>query len=102
MSDSYMPLAVAAKTIPPHRSGRPVSPSCLYRWTNEGCRGVRLKYTQVGSTRCVTQEQLDTFEQLTRLAEAKRVPISTVSTKIPIARRRAIDDAMDRLAKAGV
>src|SRR5689334_16919503 len=47
-------LAQAADELPRRRGGRKTHRATLYRWTDTGCRGVKLQFTQVGATRCTT------------------------------------------------
>ena len=38
-NEKTITLTAATKIIPPKRTGRPVSDSCVYRWISEGVRG---------------------------------------------------------------
>lgn len=58
---SYIPL----KSLADHLRCHVATP---YRWTSRGCRGVKLRYSQIGATRCTTREWLDEF--FGRLTEA--------------------------------
>jgi hypothetical protein len=60
-TETLLSLADAAKTIPPRRAGKPCRVGTLYRWSNEGCRGIRLETIQIGGTRCTSREALTRF-----------------------------------------
>lgn len=95
----YLPLAQAAALIPPRRAGRKANVSTLYRWTASGCRGVRLRYIQIGGTRCTTREWLgEFFAELTRRSSGEApAPVE------PSASRRRILQAAEReLDRLGV
>jgi hypothetical protein len=57
----YLPLTEVARRMPCRREGRERSPITLYRWTSIGLRGVKLRYVNIGSTRCTTVEWLEKF-----------------------------------------
>jgi hypothetical protein len=61
LTEEIVTLAEAAKLCPKRRGGRPTHPSCLYRWTSAGCKGVVLESLQVGGTRCTSREALARF-----------------------------------------
>jgi len=100
-SEQVVTLTDACKHLPQRRGGkRPALPT-LYRWTNEGTRGIRLEYTMIGSTRCTSLEALQRFfDRLTAAAEADQpqVPPATLSRS----RQRQIEAAERRLAQAGI
>src|SRR5689334_22581951 len=88
-STRYITLAQAAGELPRRRRGRKIHISTLYRWTVSGCRGVKLRYSQLGATRCTTREWLsEFFDQLT--AASERDPAPSSLPRIPASRRRAI------------
>ena len=96
--ETLIPLAEASKLLPKRRGGKEVSLSCLYRWTNEGCRGIRLAYTMCGATRCTSVESLQEFcDALASAAEAKepRLPPPTALSRT---RLRQVEAAERRLA----
>ena len=103
-SEELLSLKEAARTIPCRRGGRKTSVSCLYRWTNNGCRGIRLEYAQVGATRCTSREALTRFfSALTAQAETrlKSAP-SPQPTRLPAHRRNVIAAAERILTAAGI
>ena len=61
LADDLMPLAKAARSLPPLRSGRPVSPATLWRWSARGLRGVRLQIVRLGGTACTSPGALREF-----------------------------------------
>jgi hypothetical protein len=101
-TETVVSLTEATRHLPERRGGKRPNVATLYRWTNEGCRGVRLDYTMVGATRCTSLEALQRFfDTLTQAAESGRTPVPTppVHTK---SRQRAIAAAERRLARAGI
>jgi hypothetical protein len=61
LREDYFPLDRVPNLIPPLRRDRPVNVSTVYRWTNEGCKGVRLRYVTLASKRFTTREWLAEF-----------------------------------------
>lgn len=59
--EEILPLAEAAKLLPRRRAGRKAHPSSLYRWANNGLRGVRLETLQVGGTLCTSVPAMQRF-----------------------------------------
>ena len=60
-TEQVVTLTDASKLLPQRRRGkRPALPT-LYRWTNEGCNGVRLESIMVGATRCTSVEAIQRF-----------------------------------------
>ena len=88
-SEELLTLKEAAKTVPCRRGGSKTSVSCLYRWTNNGCRGIRLEYVQVGATRCTSREALTRFfSALTAQAETRqKTARSPQPAHLPVHRR---------------
>ena len=69
--ETLLPLAQAADELPRRRRGRKTNLSTLYRWSQAGCRGVRLETIQIGGTRCTSREALQRFfERLSQAREA--------------------------------
>jgi hypothetical protein len=69
LSEDVICLTDAAKECPKRRRGKRPHVSCMYRWTNHGCRGVVLESIQVGGTRCTSHQALARFfERLTASA----------------------------------
>jgi hypothetical protein len=64
--ESLLSLAQAARKFPPYRLGRPVSPSCIWRWCREGVRVpgvgvVRLESIRIAGRWLTSQEAISRF-----------------------------------------
>lgn len=93
-------LTEAAKRLPCRRKGKRPNVATLYRWAQSGCRGVRLETICIGATRCTTMEALQRFfDAIT--AKSNGSP-AQVSPHLTTTRRKQIEAAERRLAKAGV
>lgn len=98
---AILPLSAVPAALPRLRSGKKVSISTVYRWTLGGCRGVRLRYTQVGATRCTTRRWLDEFfAALTARAEGEPAP--EPGTRSPARRARDLARAEREAEALGV
>ena len=99
-NETVISLSEAAKLIPPVRAGKHLHPSCLYRWTSTGCRGVLLDVIVIGGTRMTSREALDRFfSALT--ARAVRGPAVAIAPRA--ATRNPRHEAADqRLAAKGL
>ena len=60
-TEEVLTFSEACKRIPSRRRGKAPNIATLYRWTNQGIRGVRLEYVMVGGTRCTSVEALQRF-----------------------------------------
>jgi hypothetical protein len=101
-TEELLSLTEAAKLLPRRRAGKPAHVSCLYRWTQIGCRGVRLEFVQVGATRCTSREALSRFfAALSTQAEPSLIPPPPTAA-LTATRRKAIEAAEKRLAQAAV
>ena len=69
-SECLLTLAQAAEDLPRRRRGGKTNISTLYRWSQSGCRGVRLETIQIGGTRCTSREALQRFFE--RLSQSQR------------------------------
>ena len=100
--EQAIPLAGAAAMLPRRRAGKKTHLSALYRWTNQGLRGIRLEYIQIGATRCTSSEALARF--FTALTAQSMDGKSTPAPPRPTSarRRKQIEAAERRLRKAGV
>ena len=93
-------LTEGAKRLPFRRKGVRPNVATLYRWAQTGCRGIRLETICVGATRCTSMEALQRlFDALTAQAEHRSAPQAPRHTA---QRRKQIEAAEKRLAKAGV
>ncbi len=98
----YITLAQAAAELPRRRAGRKTSIQTLYRWCSTGCRGVRLRYVQVGATRCTTRLWLSDFiGALTAAAEHTPAPAAPAKPISPT-RRRELERVDAELAAHGL
>jgi hypothetical protein len=97
-------LQEAAKILPRRRAGRPVHTSCIYRWTQNGVKGIKLESVQVGGCRCTSQAALNRFfSALTAQSEAgRRSVIAPEAQRLPAHRRKAIAEAEKKLKEAGI
>jgi len=64
--EKLLSLSEAARMLPSRRSGRPLSPSCIWRWINEGVRGpdgrtVKLEGVRLGPAWLTSVEALQRF-----------------------------------------
>jgi hypothetical protein len=92
-TETVLSLAQAADELPRRRRGRKTHVSTLYRWTQSGCRGVRLEYIQCGATRCTSREALQRFfERLSGIAPG----LPTPPLRRSVARRHADDLKAER------
>ena len=90
-TEQVLPLKSAAAEVRRFLGGRQAHIATLYRWTQSGCRGIKLEYIQVGATRCTSREALARFfSALTRASRGE--PVSALATT-SAARRRKIEAA---------
>ena len=97
LSDDLMPLAQAARSLPPLRSGRPVSPATVWRWAAHGLRGVRLEIIRIGGTACTTRSAL---RQFLAAVDAARTPASPEA--VPTHQASGAVAAGDELSALGI
>jgi hypothetical protein len=103
-SETPLPLAAAAKLVPPGRNGKRTHLSTLLRWILQGAKSpsgeiVRLDAARLGSRWVTSREALQRFAAaLTPRLEDE--PMS--SPRSPAARRRASDQAANELDKIGI
>lgn len=60
-TESLVSLSEACSLLPRRRAGKRPHIATLYRWSERGCRGVRLETLQIGGTRCTSREALQRF-----------------------------------------
>jgi hypothetical protein len=93
-------LTEATKRLPCRRKGVRPNVATIYRWSQIGCRGIRLETISIGATRCTSMEALQRFfDRLTAQAEHHAAP---QAPRMTTTRRKAIEAAEKRLAQAGV
>jgi hypothetical protein len=98
--DELMAFADIPAVLPRRRGGKRVHIATIHRWATAGYRGIKLKFVQVGGTRCVRRADLERFlEETTAAATRATVPAAARS---PAARRRAIERANRDLDDQGV
>jgi len=94
-SETVITFSEASKHLPRRRAGKRPHVATLYRWAQQGVRGVKLETLQVGGTCCTSLESLQRFfNQLSGNDSAQ--PQTTR------ARKREIAQADCELAKAGI
>jgi hypothetical protein len=89
---NLIPLNKVPNFLPPLRNDKPINLATLYRWTNKGCGGVKLRYTMVGTTRCTTLEWLAEF--INRPTD-QQIEAPVVVPPIAAKKSRAADDDTD-------
>jgi hypothetical protein len=95
--EQVISLSEAADFLPRRRAGKKTSVVTLYRWTNQGLRGVRFEFVMVGATRCTSREALQRFCDALTAAVNGRVPVPP--SRLTKSRERQIEAAERRLAK---
>jgi len=103
-TERVVSLTDATHFLPERRAGKRPNVATLYRWSNDGCRGVRLEYIMVGATRCTSLEALQRFfDALTIATEGERAAVTAPSPpRFSRQRQREIEAAEKRFARAGV
>jgi len=101
MNEQIISLRDATKCLPVRRRGRPVHISCIYRWTLNGCKGIKLESIQVGGTRCTSREALGRFFE--RLSQASGIDADQTlpAMRTPSQRAKADAQAEHELIEAG-
>lgn len=92
LQESLLTLKEAAKSLP----GKPGYPT-LWRWSQKGCRGVRLETILVGGIRYTSREALERF---IAGCSGDVAPVPVVATSKQ--RQRQIAAAKRELADAGL
>lgn len=95
-------LSQAASELPPRRAGKKPDVSCLHRWSSHGLRGVRLRYEQVGSTKCTTRQWVRDFFTALKAANEGEHNTAPAPTRSVAARKRAVAAAQAELDNLGV
>jgi hypothetical protein len=102
MIDSARETLISLADVPAHlpnrRGGKRPHVSCIYRWAQRGCKGIRLEILQCGGTKMTSLEGLQRFfERLTAAASGDQPPMRSVAS-----RERAVRAAERELTKAGI
>jgi Protein of unknown function (DUF1580) len=98
LTENVLSLADAAKTLPARRGGKRPHVSCLYRWAQHGCRGIRLETLQCGGTKITSLEALQRFFERLGAASSGEIP----PTRSARQREQAILRAERELDRQGV
>lgn len=101
LTEQVISLREATKCLPVRRRGKPVHISCIYRWTLNGCKGIKLESIQIGGTRCTSREALGRFFE--RLSQASGIDADQALPTFRTSSQRAKADAQAEreLIKAG-
>ena len=94
-TEKLISLTEAAKRLPQRRRGSRPHVATLYRWSQNGVKGVRLETLQVGGTLCTSIEALQRF--FDKLSE----PREPAPNKRPD-RQHAIEEAERDCDQAGI
>ncbi len=95
--ETLISLADVPANLPDRRGGKRPHVSCIYRWGQRGCKGIKLEVLQVGGTKCTSLEALQRFfERLSAQANGEQ-PRARTTTQ----RQRAAEKANAELAAAG-
>jgi hypothetical protein len=106
--DELISLKDLAALLPRRRGGKKTHVATLFRWTNCGLHGQRLRYVQVGNTRCSTVTWAHEFFTALASKSHSDAPAPTtpsaapLATRTPAARRKAIEAADRELERKGV
>ena len=95
-AEEVVSLTDATKHLPKRRAGKRPHVATLYRWAQQGIRGVKLETIQVGGTLCTSLEALQRFCE--RCTDPSIRPSSPASKS----REREIKKAEYELAEAGI
>jgi hypothetical protein len=102
------PLRQLAAQLRSRILGKRIHVATLYRWTDRGLRGQRLRYVQVGNTRCSTVAWVHEFfaalaDKCHGDAPAPTTPSAApLATRTRAARRKAIEAADRELERMGI
>jgi len=99
-AERVVSLTAATKLLPHRRRGARPNVATLYRWAQQGCRGVILETLCVGATRCTSAEALQRFcEAVTAASEPTSI---REPPRFTPGRRTQIEAAERRLVAAGI
>ena len=97
LTEEVVSFTDAARMLPRRRGGKRPHVATLYRWSQSGCRGVRLETIQVGGTRCTSRQAIARFcEQLSRDS------LDTIPPPTRRQRTKSIEQAEKTLEAAGI
>lgn len=104
LSEKLYSFTKIAKKLPKRRGGKRVHVSTIFRWASKnGCKGVRLEFVQVGSTKCTLCEALRRFFDALRSKEEQAQSDKTEQPRATYnQRRRDIEKANRSLEAEGL
>lgn len=94
-TETVVTFAEASKHLPKRRAGKRPCVATLYRWAQNGVRGIRLETLQIAGTRCTSLESLQRF--FNQLSGDDSAPPQTTR-----GRKKQIARAESELAAAGI
>jgi hypothetical protein len=94
-SENVVSLTEAPRYLPRRRKRKRPHVATMYRWADQGCRGVVLETIQVGGTKCTSIEALQRFCELLTDPTGAAPPKSK-------ARQKAVATAESELDAAGI
>jgi DNA-binding beta-propeller fold protein YncE len=95
--ETLIALADVPAHLPNRRGGKRPHVSCIYRWCQRGCKGIKLEWLACGGTKVTSLEALQRFfERLSTETDGGTPPARTLTQ-----RQYAAAKANEELAKAG-
>jgi hypothetical protein len=95
--ENLIALADVPAHLPDRRGGRRPHVSCIYRWAQRGCRGIRLETIQIGGTSCTSSEALQRFFEALTVARNGEQPAARTARQ----RVKAVELANSELERSG-
>jgi len=99
-----IPLVQVSKLswLPRRRRGRKIHVSTVFRWMQQGIRGIRLEGVKIGGTCCTSEAALKRFFAALSAADPLCAATSPAPSRTPAAGTRARRRADRELSKAGI
>jgi hypothetical protein len=98
-AETLIALADVPAHLPKRRGGKRVHVSCVYRWGQRGCKGIRLEWLACGGTKVTSVEALQRFFE--RLSALENGTPLTPQMRTSRQRERAAKQANDELEREG-
>jgi uncharacterized protein YqjF (DUF2071 family) len=96
----HIPLKQAAAELPRRRAGKRTHVATLYRWSNVGLRGHKLRTIWIGASACTTRAWLaEFFDALTADRVGEPAPVIPATSA---AGRKAFERAERKLDAVGI
>jgi hypothetical protein len=92
-NEELIPIRQVPSKLPARANGKQVHVTTVYRWINNGVRGVKLESLKVGGTTYTSAEALQRF------AEALSHPAALSTPPYSLARQREIERAAREVAE---